>query len=134
LGSKSETNIVEHCRVIVDVIMERPKELSSEGKELVKDAVREIATPVKTSWESMAAVTCMVVFFVTRPPVVADRIPYLLERSVPWFIADFVLLGLSAGFGWSAARNTQRQGRIVGATSFVVSAFLLVYWLLLPVN
>ena len=54
-------------------------ELTPEGKQVITDSVREIATPVLRSWESTAAFICFVIYVIARP-LVSSRTPYLLGR------------------------------------------------------
>jgi hypothetical protein len=103
-------------------------ELTPEAKQAIADAVREIAFPVPRSWESIVASIVFVIFVFTRPPAVSNGIPYLLDRSYPEMIADFVMLAVCAVCGLSAARNQQFRGRLSSSVMFVISMILIGDW------
>ena len=109
-------------------------ELTLEGTQVVGDSVREIATPKKSSWESTTALICFVFYLLTRPPVVSSRTPYLLGRSFPAFLADFIMLSICAGCGLSAARNRQRRGRLIGTIILAATLIAIYDWIHLLVN
>lgn len=102
-------------------------ELTPEGKQVITDSVREIATPVLRSWESTAAFICFVIYILARP-LVSSRTPYLLDRTVLGMVADFVMLAICAGCGLSAARNPRRRGRLMGAIILAASIIAICDW------
>lgn len=107
--------------------MESP-ELTEEAKHAIAGAIRQIASPEPRSWESIAAVVCLLASGSMQSPVVSSRLPYLLRQSRVELIVCLTLLAFSAGLGWSAARNQQRRGRIVGAIVLVLSMILIGGW------
>jgi hypothetical protein len=109
--------------------MTQSPELTPGGEEIVKDVVREIAAPQTTSWESIFAAVCIIVYLVTRPPAILSRIPFFVRHSVPTIVTGFVLLAFAAVCGWSAVRKIRHHGRIIGGACLVVSAYLLLDWL-----
>ncbi len=109
-------------------------ELTPEGKQVIADSVREIATPVPRSWESTTAFICFVIYVVALPPVVSSKTPYLLRHSVPAMITDFVMLAICAGCGLSAARNPRRRGRLMGAIILAASMIAICDWVHLLLN
>jgi len=98
-------------------------------KEAIKDAVREIASPTLPSigWEAICGVICLLLYLFTLPAVVGNRLPYLLDASVPRFILNFVLFAFSAGLSFSAVR--QNRGRVIGIMTCGSAVLLLCAWL-----
>jgi hypothetical protein len=107
--------------------MESPQ-LTEEAKHAIAGAIRQIASPEPRSWESIAAIICLVGSWSMQQPVMTSRLPYLLRQSRTELILSLTLLAFSAGFGWSAARNQQRQGRILGAVVFMLSMMMIGSW------
>ena len=109
----------------------KPPELTEEAKQAIAGAVREIAAPDRTSWESTAAVVCFVLYGFSLPAVVSSSkhyLHYLLRQPPSALIIAFVLLALSAGFGLSAARKRGYRGRITGSVILGLSMILILNW------
>lgn len=106
----------------------KPPELTDDAIQAIAGAVREIARPDPTSWESTAAVVCFVLHGLSLPAIVSSHKHYLLRQPPSALIIAIVLLALSAGFGLSAIRRQECRGRITGTVVLVLSMTVILNW------
>lgn len=88
----------------------------------------------RLGWEAVVCSTALVVYFVLRPPMISNGVPFLLDQPVREFVRDIVLLAAAFGFGIAAARRRARYGRIAGFVCALVSGALLLDWFHLLLN
>lgn len=103
--------------------------LTEEGVAAVCETVRDILAPERFAWEAIAAWVCFMGWVVPTISVGASTVPFLVQTPRDQLIVCLILIVLTAGFGWSAARKRGYRGRIIGTIAAASASFALVTWL-----